>query len=121
MTKLIAAVRGRFRLHQVKQNFIKIGDNFGNQFVKKKKKTSKIGESTDSNIHKSYNATGAKTRKSIFILLFVVYSNWRSRFISTQFYCFNILIVNFYFIAIVLNNIEYAEGIDANLQVQLEF
>lgn len=119
MTKLRAAVRGRFRLHQVKQNFIKIGDNFGNQFVKKN--PSKIGESTDSNIHKSYNATGAKTRKSIFILLFVESSNWRSRFISTQFYCFNILIVNFYFIAIVLNNIEYAEGIDAYLQVQLEF
>lgn len=120
MTKLRAAVRGRFRLHQVKQNFIKIGDNFGNQFVKKKT-PSKIGESTDSNIHKSYNATGAKTRKSIFILLFVVSSNWRSRFISTQFYCFNILIVNFYFIAIVLNKIEYAEAIDAYLQVQLEF
>lgn len=118
MTKLIAAVRGRFSLHQVKQNFIKIGDNFVNQFLKK---PSKIGESTDSNIHKSYNATGAKTRKSIFILLFVVSSNWRSRFISTQFYCFNILIVNFYFIAIVLNKIEYAEGIDAYLQVRLEF
>lgn len=118
MTKLRAAVRGRFRLHQVKQNFIKIGDNFVNQFFKK---PSKIGESTDSNIHKSYNATGAKTRKSIFILLFVVSSNWRSRFISTQFYCFNILIVNFYFIAIVLNKIEYAEAIDAYLQVQLEF
>lgn len=118
MTKLIAAVRGRFSLHQVKQNFIKISDNFVNQFLKK---PSKIGESTDSNIHKSYNATGAKTRKSIFILLFVVSSNWRSRFISTQFNCFDILIVNFYFIAIVLNNIEYAEGIDAYLQVQLEF
>lgn len=118
MTKLIAAVRGRFRLHQVKQNFIKIGDNFVNQFFKN---PSKIGESTDSNIHKSYNATGAKTRKSTFILLFVVSSNWRSRFISTQFNCFDILIVNFYFIAIVLNKIEYAEAIDAYLQVQLEF
>lgn len=70
MTKLIAAVPCRFNLHQVKQNFIKIGDNFVNQFLREKN-PSKIGESTDSNVHKSYNATGDEKQGNLFLFCFL--------------------------------------------------